>query len=1069
MHPAGSDWHLHGAAPPYATAPAAESSPTASLDPTSHLAAPHHHEGVVWLDAPPPQTRHAAFPHFYSLDTPSSHHGHHPPPPRLAHDPAAAIQAPFDPESALSQQHQHLHQYQPYPQQHYAPPSHAADPPQQYPPPPDLKRRRVSHDQYFEADLVDQRQQHGYQASPGWQEQYEQYEVEGGMTLPASGAALRRPSDATSSSRRDSAQLVEGEVIARRRAMWGTDPATAAANLRLSPHLASSASPSFSLLPAASGTAAAGSTTYRPEPIPVAQPPAATANAHGLEAQPKPHRTRQPRDDAGQAGLADKSCKQCRIRKVRCTRTWPVCARCTSKDLPCHYGNLVPIDLVKTMQPEARVAELETRIKSLEIELAMSLAPSSSSKNLDSDPTSSSLSPARPPSAIDLPDQILCAMTTALGDTLSSERLEAHTAAILRSACIRADELAAAAAPPGKKSHDVSSTPSSAAYTRFAQQAVADAQLVCDELDPLSPDERLRHPSWARLVTWSLLDACWATCSSNTPVFRPFHPPEAKSRLYVDVERLSAPERCVVLAMCALGVRSTAELDVLGMAGLDVPPHEPPAPAAGYDDQLPRAAQRSVAVQRELVARALRTLMLDLYDRLEVAHGEGDEEALKATGVCGAMMMWNELLPRRSRSLVRVALGHYRDLFDATSTLASPGAVAAARTHLLGMYALPLLHQDATTSAYLRMAPLITDADLDEYFAPFAIPILARADSGEWSLRKDMLPWIDVDRLGGNDHKQLLTGGLVIYKWLAACLRWCAQMSCARSFSAPISARALDVLFGLISQIHSTIQVLQHHLTHSPSPIHPTCLGPDGDTCDQVHLRWCARLDRETDDCIWLAFATVGERMMRDEGERSAWGEAKDEEEGRQRGGDEEERVDLGWLQRCEGQVRQGLKRAAFYFNCFVLSPDPHQTHHLALELELIPSWTFLATQRFTSSSSSITSPSSRDGGPIHKADELSEKELDWIERGLEVASLYHPVAERRLVELRAHREAERARVAQLVGAGTSSFPFPAPVHMSLVVRPSLKHAGSSQGPGRKLDFQEAMREALAQTVPSWA
>jgi len=230
-------------------------------------------------------------------------------------------------------------------------------------------------------------------------------------------------------------------------------------------------------------------------------------------------------------------------------------------------------------------------------------------------------------------------MTSALGDTLSSERLEAHTAAILRAACVRADELAGAAAPPVKNAHDGTTTSPSPARTRFAQQAVADAQLVCDELDPLSSSERLQHPSWARLVTWSLLDACWATCSSNTPVFRPFHPPEAKSRLYVDVERLSAPERCVVVAMCALGVRSTDELDVLGMAGLDGSAHDASAPAAGYDEEAPRTPRRSLAVQRELVARALRTLMLDLYDRLEVAHGEGDEEALKATAVCGAMMM----------------------------------------------------------------------------------------------------------------------------------------------------------------------------------------------------------------------------------------------------------------------------------------------------------------------------------------------------------------------------------------------------------------------------------------------
>lgn len=82
-----------------------------------------------------------------------------------------------------------------------------------------------------------------------------------------------------------------------------------------------------------------------------------------------------------------------RIRKVRCSRTWPSCARCTEKRIDCHYGNLIPsaydplrqytlglgrcvlssmadvvsfprrtVDLVKGMHPDSRVAELEARI-----------------------------------------------------------------------------------------------------------------------------------------------------------------------------------------------------------------------------------------------------------------------------------------------------------------------------------------------------------------------------------------------------------------------------------------------------------------------------------------------------------------------------------------------------------------------------------------------------------------------------------------------------------------------------------------------------------------------------------
>ena len=310
MHPPGSDWHLHGGAPPYPAAPSLESAASASLDPTSLLAPPRHDEGVVWVDAPPPQPHPATFSHHYSLDGPL-HHRH---PPRLAYDPAAdEIQAHRD--SAQAQQHAHHHQYQPYLQQHYAPPRHApphADPHQHPPPqtaysPPDVKRRRISHDQYFEQGLVDQ-----HPAPPGWHDAYEHHELDAAFSPQPTGTAPRRPSDGAASSRRDSAQLLESEVVARHRASWGVDAVTAAADLRLSPHLASSASPSLSLLPAPSGPAPDGMASSDPTSTSLAQPLVGTASAPGPGAPLKPTRARLPRDDAGQAGLADKSCKQCR-------------------------------------------------------------------------------------------------------------------------------------------------------------------------------------------------------------------------------------------------------------------------------------------------------------------------------------------------------------------------------------------------------------------------------------------------------------------------------------------------------------------------------------------------------------------------------------------------------------------------------------------------------------------------------------------------------------------------------------------------------------------------------------
>jgi hypothetical protein len=77
----------------------------------------------------------------------------------------------------------------------------------------------------------------------------------------------------------------------------------------------------------------------------------------------------------------------------------------------------------------------------------------------------------------------------------------------------------------------------------------------------------------------------------------------------------------------------------------------------------------------------------------------------------------------------------------------------------------------------------------------------------------------------------------------------------------------------------------------------------------------------------------------------------------------------------------------------------------------------------------------------------LTERELDWIERGLDLAQRYHPVAERRLNELRMYRAVNQQRVGPQLVVVTASTP-----------------AGKT---GRS--FREAMAAAVKQTVPAWA
>ncbi|GAA5999432.1 uncharacterized protein JCM10292_001286 [Rhodotorula paludigena] len=892
------------------------------------------------------------------------------------------------------------------------------------------------------------------------------FEYETPMLPPVSGTAIRRASIAGSAAER------RGSVVS----------VSSSAGLSASPSLASARPPHLQHAAAAS----ASPVGFTPPLVNAHSAPVAgeAGSASEGKAPLKGSASKaKSRDSKDEAGKAEKSCKHCRLRKVRCSRTWPTCARCKEKNLECHYGNFVPIDLVKSLHPESRVAELEARIKLLEIELASSaISPAHSTFSAIPSGRLGPTAYSHIPSPAELPVTIYNTLLSAFGDTLTPSRLEAHTDAVFASVQRRAARYRGL--DPPKLAATI--TPSSSAGAQRTAVVHADVALVAHELSLLAPHERTQHPSWPRLVVWALLDDFWASCQSNIPTMLAFHDSERKARLYTDLDRLPPAERCVLVAFCAAAVRSTADVALLGMDGVEVP-----SPSPSPDAEVEQPRQRSLAVQREHVARALRTLMMELYDRLEIAHGEGDEVALQATLVCGAIMMWNELLPRRSRSLVRDALGHYRDLFDATSSLPSPEAVADRRKQLMTMYALPLLHQDSTTAAYLRTSPLISASNLSTYFPAFPIPTIAvegqrgASDGKEWNLREEMLPWYDLERLGGANHEQLLMGSMMIYKWLAACLRWCAEMAAVKASTTPLSAHAITTLFSLLSQIHAAIQTLQHHFVYTAAPVHPSCAGPEGDTCEHVHLRWATRLDRETDDCCWIAYATVAERMMREDQQGSAAGVEgaemqKDDEERAVSNGD---RLDVGWLQMSEGKVRQGLKLAAFYFNFFTISPDPHQTHHLAWSLELIPSWTFLATQRYTplqpvaspstslDLAASIHTPAGTATGARQKADELTETELDWIERGLEEAQKYHPVAEKRLVEFRAFRDSERKRVQRLVNSGAiaplpPAFSRPSPATTDVVVASTLSH----RLPDKPwLSFQAAMMQALAQTVPSWA
>lgn len=128
-----------------------------------------------------------------------------------------------------------------------------------------------------------------------------------------------------------------------------------------------------------------------------------------------------------------------------------------------------------------------------------------------------------------------------------------------------------------------------------------------------------------------------ATCSSNVPALRPFQHPLRQTRLYTRLNELIPAERCVVLAFCAIGVRSTAHVHLLGLRGGPTLGADGKTLAAHLDPE--EEEDPHVGLKRDLVVRSLREAMMDLYGRLEIAYGEASEEALQATLVLALVQM----------------------------------------------------------------------------------------------------------------------------------------------------------------------------------------------------------------------------------------------------------------------------------------------------------------------------------------------------------------------------------------------------------------------------------------------
>ncbi|GAA6048818.1 hypothetical protein JCM3770_003637 [Rhodotorula araucariae] len=693
------------------------------------------------------------------------------------------------------------------------------------------------------------------------------------------------------------------------------------------------------------------------------------------------------------ARTTEKSCKNCRVRKVKCDRKWPRCHRCKDRGDECDFGTFVPVDAIPeealtiATTKGGEVAALQARIAALEAELTnFRTAPPTTGADAfaawlgRSSAVPTPLSNSTRGSVV---QQVSFSslsgggLSSGGGGTPAFPALEG-----LPRTGVNALDDTAATAPLSETIHHVFSSatgltrggPVAQARLRTVETflrgvvlqepslyAVVGAGLAPLGSDgqnrgeralplPLAPpsetdmDWKLARSAMAKMLVVHLVQSFFASCCAYLPAFDGWH--TRRAWVLHNIDNLDPASRVAVAAFCAMGARASQHSAILGLSLRSPSPDD-------WFEQASAAGER-----REQACRALHTQAMDLVHLLGLTY-DVSRENLEALMVLTQLLIFNELVPRRSRALVLSALGQFKELQES----AMP---PEAKDDTLKHIGLPLLVCDAITAAYARKKPLITPADLAHYFPSF-VPPNPHNESLQVLLQMCLRHNMTAD--GMLSHDGIRHCANIIHAWLAQAQRMFAQAA-APQLGGPAISLINDIraLWQLLDQIHDGIRQLQEMLVH----LNYTPMGCSADGCADQHLRFITRLDKDLLDCFFLVHSLVTENLGLD----SLVGENGHHV-----------------YVESDKRIRKALKLVAFYLELYITSRDPHMTYHVVFQLEILPNWTLIAVQRY-----------GEQNGPSAQELEVSETELDWFDKGLVCASFYHPVANARLKELRQAR-----------------------------------------------------------------
>ncbi|GAA5899686.1 uncharacterized protein JCM6883_005956 [Sporobolomyces salmoneus] len=640
---------------------------------------------------------------------------------------------------------------------------------------------------------------------------------------------------------------------------------------------------------------------------------------------------------------ADKSCRKCRDRRVRCDRVYPVCDRCRKRREVCNYVDTVNVDEFEEGGDAQKVVELQSKVAALERQLK-----ASTSSNTTAPPSTE----RRPSLNRDNP---------------ASHRSGSGTSGSgSRSGSGSGSGSNPSRTPPTPSEIGPSSIINGIGeiysnQLRFKQDETVHliSHLMgmhsIPNLGHTNPNWRLGETEVMKQLTIHLLDAATRACCANIPGIKPLA--DQLDYYKANLDKLDGAGQCAVAVLCALGARASPHSALLGVATQSLADASPSPPLFLY------AGERREIACRALERRAREVCWVN--GMLESTNLSDLDAIIGVTQV----LIYEEIVPQKSRLFTRIAAGMYHDLrFKAVERKERTG-----RDPRIGP-GTALFLADAVIAASSSRPSFISTSELENYYVTDGVPIPDFPGSN----LLDELDKILQRPLNKEKLTDAITQGII---WVSGCARLFAQLTMSRRPSSPSPLPLLKNLWTLIDSVHNSLQHLQSIFVHldqtqvadlddSPYALdHFVLLGVRADSIlvDLINLMH-----------IWLKKDRNGEGI---------WTEG------------EGDPLLASMRQESALRVRKCLKLSAFYAQLFLSSQDKHLVHHMMMQLEILNDWSEWVLQR-------VGTP----GGPPSAEYEITETELDWFQRALELSCYYTPKAANRLSRFSALRREEAKR-----------------------------------------------------------